>query len=97
MLLGCARPVPLEKEAYVGEWRSAEIVLLILADGTVGYERLKSGGSVSVDGPLKEFIGDDFVVGVWFITTTFDVTEPPHEEDGFWKMTVDGVELTKVN
>ena len=96
-LLGCARPIPQDKETYIGEWRSSEMVLLILADGTVAYKRLKGGGSVSVNGPLKEFIGDDFVVGIWFMTTMFDVTVPPHEEDGVWKMTVDSVELTKVN
>ena len=73
------------------------MVLLILADGTVAYKRLKGGGSVSVNGPLKEFVGDDFVVGMWFMTATFDVTVPPHQAEGVWKMTVDGVELTKVN
>jgi hypothetical protein len=81
---------------YVGEWRSKEMGLLILADGTVAYKRLKGGGTTSVNGPLKEFVGDDFVVGVLFMTTTFDVSEPPHEVDGMWKMTVDGVQLTRV-
>jgi hypothetical protein len=96
LLSGCAEPIPEDRMDYVGEWRSKEMGLLILADGTVAYKRLKGGGTTSVNGPLKEFVGDDFVVGVLFMTTTFDVSEPPHEVDGMWKMTVDGVQLTRV-
>lgn len=72
------------------------MALLILADGTVAYKRLKGGGTTSVNGPLKEFQGDNFIVGFAFLTTTFKVTQAPHEIDGVWKMTVDGVSLTKV-
>lgn len=49
----------------------------------------------SIDGPLKQFEGDNFVVGVGPISTTFLVTAPPHQDGGQWKMTVDGVELTR--
>ncbi len=70
---------------------------MILADGTVAYQRLTDGGSTSINGPIKEFVGDDFTVGILFMTTTFDVTEPPHMIDGVWQMTVDGVKLTKVS
>ncbi len=96
-LSACAEPLPEDRLHYVGEWQSKEMGLLILADGTVAYKRLKSGGTTSVNGPLKEFVDDDFVVGVLFMTTTFEVSEPPHEVDGFWKMTVDGVQLTRTS
>jgi len=96
LLFGCAEPLPEEKLHYAGEWQSQEMGLLILEDGTVAYKRLKSGATTSVNGPLKEFVGDDFVVGVLFFSTTFNVSEPPHEEAGVWRMTVDGVELTRV-
>ncbi|WP_246128667.1 hypothetical protein [Pleionea sediminis] len=96
-LTGCADPIPTNRFNYVGEWQSNEMSLLILADGSVSYKRLKNGGSVSVNGPLKKFEGDNFIVGFLFFTTTFEVTTPPHEIDGIWKMTVDGVELTRVN
>jgi hypothetical protein len=71
------------------------MALLITQDGSVAYKRLEGGVSKSIDGPLKEFQGDNFVVGVGFVTTTFVVTAPPHQADDDWKMTVDGVELTK--
>ncbi len=70
--------------------------LLILKDGRVEYERVKGRTTVSIDAPLKEFVEDDFVVGLWFLTTTFEVSEPPEEIDGKWRMVVDGVRLTKV-
>lgn len=95
LLLACSKPVPADKSAYIGEWQSKEMYLLILADGTVYYERLKNGGKTSVNGPLQEFIGDDFSVGLSFLSTTFNVTEAPHLQDGRWVMVVDGVKLVK--
>ncbi|MCP3907753.1 MAG: hypothetical protein GY712_07020 [Oceanicoccus sp.] len=97
LLTACAEPLPENKLHYAGDWQSKEMALLILEDGSVAYKRLKDGATTSVNGPLKEFIGDDFVVGVSFLTTAFDVSEPPHEEKGVWRMTVDDVQLTKVN
>jgi hypothetical protein len=96
MLSACSKPFPESRLDYVGEWQSKEMSLLILKDGSVVYERIKGGLTTSVNGPLKEFVGDDFVVGVWFFTTTFDVSEPPYETDGKWQMVVDGVRLTRV-
>lgn len=96
MLSGCAQPLPEDKLNYAGEWQSPEMRLLILADGSVAYKRFKGGHTHSIEGPLKEFIGDDFVVGFSFLTTTFKVSKPPHKVNEVWKMTVDGVELSKV-
>ena len=95
LVTACSNPVPEGKLDYIGEWQSKEMYLLILKDGTVSYKRLKGGGNVSVNGPLKEFVGDNFVVGVAFLTTTFEVSQPPKLINGAWKMTVDGVQLTK--
>jgi hypothetical protein len=95
-LAACAKPVPAAKSAYVGEWQRPEMYLLITQDGSVSYKRLKAGATVSINGPLKGFEGDDFSVGVGPMTTAFDVTVPPHQlPDGSWKMTVDGAELTR--
>ncbi|GAA0370114.1 hypothetical protein GCM10009092_38020 [Bowmanella denitrificans] len=95
LLSACSKPLPEDKQMYAGEWQSQEMYLLILPDGTVAYKRLKNGGSTSVNGPLKEFNGNDFVVGIGPLSTTFEVSEPPHEVDGHWQMVVDGVRLTR--
>lgn len=95
LLFGCSKPIPENKLSYVGEWESKEMYLLILADGTVSYRRLQNGGSTSINGPLKEFVGDDFIVGIAFLTTTFNVSEIPYQVEGKWYMTVDGIKLTK--
>ena len=94
-LYGCSTPVPEDKSSYVGEWQSKEMYLLILQDGSVNYNRLKNGGTVSVTGPIQEFQGDNFIVGFAFFKTTFEVSKIPYQENGRWKMVVDGVELTK--
>ncbi len=96
LLTACSDPLPTHKRNYAGEWESPEMYLLITADGRVAYERKKSGGNVSVEGPITEFIGDDFEVGVLFITTRFEVSQPPAQhDDGRWTMVVDGVTLTR--
>jgi hypothetical protein len=97
VLAACGVAVPPEKKAYVGEWRGEAMALLITQDGSVVYKRLKRGMTTSIQGPLKKFEGDNFVVGALFIETTFVVSAPPHLEGAHWKMTVDGVELTRVD
>jgi len=96
-LLGaCAQPVPAEKSKYIGEWEGLAMALLITQDGSIAYKRLKGGVATSISGPLKRFDGDNFVVGFGPVTTTFEVSVPPHQDGTDWKMTVDGVELTRV-
>ena len=95
-LSACAKPVPQDKSAYVGEWRGQVMALLITQDGSVVYKRIKSGATTSINGPLRRFEGDNFVVGIPFIETTFEVSKPPYEEAGKWKMVVDGVMLVKI-
>jgi len=97
LLLSCGKPVPAEKLSYVGDWQSKEMNLLILQDGSVSYKRLKNGSTVTLNGPIKEFNGDNFSVGILFLNTTFYVTEAPVKKGNTWMMTVDGVRLTKHN
>lgn len=105
LLVSCSKPVPPEKATYVGQWKAPNMMLLITQESLVSYKRTESkivdGGkstvsfSKSLFGYIKTFHGDNFEVGISFATTIFVVTETPHQVDGKWKMTVDGVELTK--
>jgi hypothetical protein len=95
LLTACGKPVPPEKSAYVGEWHEKTMYLLITQDGSVRYKRLNGGATTSVDAPLKGFIGDNFEVGVGPMSTTFVVSKPPYQENGNWKMVVDGISLTR--
>ena len=96
LLAACAKPLPPEKAAYAGQWRSPTMSLLITESGNVNYRRVDGGMSKSINGPLRSFEGDNFVVGIGPVKTTFVVSMPPHQDDGAWKMTVDGMELTRV-
>ena len=91
----CAKPLPPDKADYAGEWQSPAMYLLITKDGSVRYKRLKGGATVSVDAPIKEFQGNNFVAGVGPMTTTFIVNKPPYKDGDKWKMVVDDVELTR--
>jgi hypothetical protein len=95
LLAACANPVPAEKAAYVGHWTAPGMSLSITQDGSVDYRRVKGGVTTTINAPLKKFEGDNFVVGIGLWTTTFVVSSPPREEVGRWKMTVDGVEVTR--
>lgn len=88
-------PLPADKLDYAGDWKGDGVSLRIEPGGRVIYARKNGSMNKSLDAPLKEFVGDNFRVGLAFMTTDFIVTAPPHEEGGTWKMTVDGVELTR--
>ncbi len=94
-LAGCSQPIPPERMDYVGEWRAADMTLVINPDGSVHYRRKSGSTTTEINAPLKAFKGDDFIVGVAVFTTTFTVSTPPHAAGGVWKMVVDGVELTR--
>ena len=97
LLSGCnSIPIPEEKRTYVGTWEGVGFHLTISDDGGVNYRRVNGNNTKTVTGPVKSFNGDDFVVGVLFITTTFTVQHPPYMEGNEWLMVVDGVELKKV-
>ena len=95
LVAACAKPLPVERSAYAGDWQAPNMRLLITAGGEVHYARRKGGGRTTIDAPLAAFDGDDFIVGIGPLTTRFVVTRPPHAEGNVWKMTVDGVELTR--
>ena len=95
LLSACAKQIESSRASYVGSWGSNEMVLSIHQNGMVDYARKKHGITTSIHAPLKEFEGDDFVVGYLFITTKFSVTEAPHKVNGKWQMVVDGIRLTK--
>jgi hypothetical protein len=95
VLAACGKPLPADKTNYAGAWRGGPISLLITAEGQVDYKRQENGRSTSINAPIKEFAGANMVVGVGPMATTFVVSVPPHQQGEVWKMTVDGVELTR--
>lgn len=99
-LSACGQPVPEDKAAYIGEWHAPAMDVELTKDGTVRYQRIGHGTAIGetttrINAPLRRFEGDHFVVGLPFLSMTFEVSTPPHLEAGTWKMVVDGVELTR--
>jgi hypothetical protein len=90
-------PVPADKLAYVGDWQGKDMRIQMGKDGKVQYKRNQPGKNLSLSVDLQGFNGDNFDVGMTFVRSTFVVSKPPHREGNKWKMTVDGVELTKVD
>jgi hypothetical protein len=92
---GCSKPLPGDKANYAGDWRSAEMRLIITANGRVDYKRSASGGNRSIEAPIQKFEGNDFIAGLGILNTRFVVARPPTLINGVWTMTVDGVELSR--
>jgi hypothetical protein len=90
-----AQPVPADKIEYVGSWHGEGVDLVITADGMVDYQSSGANGSGQMTAPITAWTDEGFTAGISFLTMSFVVSEPPHEVDGAWKMTVDGVELTR--
>ena len=97
LIAGCnSIPIPEEKKTYIGTWEGVGFYLTITDDGAVNYRRVKGKSTKTITGPVTDFKGDDFVVGLLFITTRFEVQHPPYKEGDDWFMVVDGVELKKI-
>lgn len=94
-LSACGQPVPGDKAAYVGKWSAPTMSLLLTQDGSVHYKRVRGNNTTSIEAPIRRFEGDNFVVGLPFFFTTFEVSKPPYQDAQAWKMVVDGVELTR--
>ncbi len=94
-LAGCGQSVPPDKQAFVGEWQSNGMAVNIAQNGKVIVVKEGSGGNTRVEAPLQGFTGNDFTIGLGPMKTTYKVSVAPHEDNGQWKMTVDGVELTR--
>ena len=95
-----AGPIPPDKKDYIGHWRGTlpdgSFMLSISSDGTVNYERKEGSSSKRISsGKIKKFIGNDFEVEAFIVSTTFKVEKPPFRDGSVWKMVVDGVEVSR--
>ena len=73
------------------------MAILITQAGEVRYARKEKGVSKTMKGPLQRFDGDNFVVGIGPVSSTFAVGVAPHRDGDVWKMTVDGVEAASAD
>ncbi|HEU0153326.1 MAG TPA: hypothetical protein VFQ84_08280 [Arenimonas sp.] len=96
-LVACAKPVPVDYANYVGHWRGDGTLLVIRANGHADYERVTGQSRLSIEGACHSFTEDGFKIGVGLLSAHFEVSHPPRQVDGRWRMTVDGVELTRVD
>ncbi len=85
-----------DRQNYIGEWRGANANLLVKPDGTIEYRREETVGDSTntdtVSGPINNFDGANFTVGVLGNNTHFQVDAPPANGS----MTVNGERLERV-
>ncbi|MFO0674397.1 MAG: hypothetical protein U0235_33110 [Polyangiaceae bacterium] len=72
------------------------MMLIIGENGSIDYERVNGSKTTSLGGAkIESFEGDDFTAGWFLLSTKFAVSKKPEKVGDEWKMTVDGVELTR--
>lgn len=96
LLAACAEPVPVQHNQYVGHWHGDGMRLVIRTDGHADYDRVQGNSRVSIEGNAHSFSEKGFRIGLGPLSADFDVQRKPHLVEGRWRMTVDGVELTRV-
>ena len=98
-LSACGIEVPADKSDYVGFWRSESgaVRLRIAQDGRVNYGKSDGNSSTEINAPIQSFDGDDFNVGMFGFKARFQVSVPPHDVGDEMRMTVDGVQLVRVD
>jgi hypothetical protein len=97
MALGCTQPVPVDHTDYIGHWRGEGVLLVIAANGHADYSRVRGNNRTQIEGPAHSFSTEGFKIGIGPLSASFDVQNPPKETEDGWRMTVDGVELTRMN
>jgi hypothetical protein len=94
-LLACGTPdptpVPPPVADYVGTWKSRDetVRLVLTADGHAQYTR----GKWTNTGLVVGWQADGFLISAWPEPELHKVLVPPHDQDGYWWMTVDEVEV----
>lgn len=84
------------RKTFFGAWKGDGMELTITSSGRVKYKRKKGMINKSFTAKITDFKKSSFEVGFMGISTTFEIDQPPHRQGGKWKMTIDGVELTRV-
>lgn len=82
------------KKDYAGDWEGGGVTLHVGSDG-VDYQKKTGSSTVSYNGKLDHFDGDDIVIKILIADATLNVQSPPAEVGGQWKMTVEGSEVTR--
>lgn len=97
LALGCTQPVPVDHADYIGHWRGEGVLLVIAASGQADYSRIRGSKRTSIEGPAHSFSTDGFRIGIGPLSASFKVQSPPRETPEGWRMTVDGVELSRMD
>jgi hypothetical protein len=97
LALGCTQPVPVDHADYIGHWRGDGVLLVIAANGQADYSRVRGNNRTQVSGPAHSFSTEGFKIGVGPLSVPFKVQSPPRETPEGWRMTVDKVELSRMD
>ena len=89
MLTGCVDKTPLsdENKVYAGKWVANDGTWIqVYNDGGGSFEQSNS----NVKGGSANIADNKLTIGLMGINATFSIDKPPYEEDGKWKMELDG-------
>ncbi len=98
LLVACGGGKALPTPEFVGDWSAPGVNLSLSADGQIAWHKVDEDGSAhSIVAPLRSFSPKRFSAGLWLFSTSFEVDQPPVRDGAVWRMTVDGVELIRLD
>jgi hypothetical protein len=98
--------LPPGKEAYAGTWLADGVAFTITSDSFLHDVRQRIPRAGEAEGTfsyttsennsrITRIDADGITAGRWLLASHYVVNHPPAQVDGTWKMTIDGVELTR--
>lgn len=96
LLASCMAPVPPDKLDYVGMWQGKGMSLAINADGRIGYRTCRSWFCTVIEAESFSFTPTGLRFGFLLLRWNLRVDRPPHRLNGRWTMTIDGVDLVRL-
>lgn len=98
LLAACSSGTALPAPEFVGDWSAPGVNLSLSADGQIAWRKVDEDDSAhSVIAPLRSFSPKKFSAGFWLFSSSFHVDKPPVRDGAVWRMTVDGVELIRLD
>lgn len=94
ILTGCSlmgTPLDENKKDFIGIWQTGPTRLVIYEKGRLDYKE----PGYSMEAPIQEFTDEYIKTGIWFIDKTFTIDRAPYQENGEWKMQIDGKTFTR--
>jgi hypothetical protein len=109
IIVGCSKTSPLleNQKDYIGKWKNDSSTLIIEKDGDAKYSQhlkaetkttssdISTSSLSNIKAPITALDAQHIQIGEGSMSKEFKVDKPPFEQDGKWKVILDGQVYTR--